>query len=248
MVRPVIGITVSKYNASASDGALQTPRLAAPVDYADAVIAVGGAPVLLPRSADAEVVAAAMARVDGLLLSGGGDVSALALGVDPHPALSGVDHVRDKMEYAAIAIALERGIPIFGICRGMQVLAAACGGALIPDIPSCVKGAMQHASRHVEPWPSHFIEIERGTLAERLMGGPRVAVNSTHHQAVADPGSGMRITARAGDGVAEAMEAEDGRPVLAVQSHPERHFRELPECAALFRWLVGEAAARSGGK
>ena len=121
-------------------------------------------------------------------------------------------------------------------------------GSLIQDIPSGVDGAIQHATKQSEADPSHLIEIEEGSLLARVVGVTRLAVNSSHHQAVVEPGRGLRIVARSSDGVAEALEADDGRPVLAVQSHPERCFRDFSQQAAIFKWFVREASEhRAGG-
>lgn len=248
MARPVIGITCSKYNPATGGDSVQVARLSTPLAYPEAVEAAGGVPMLLPRSDDPEVVASAMARVDGLLLSGGGDVGALLFGAEPHPSIKLVDPVRDNMEIEATGIAMERGIPILGICRGAQVLAVACGGDLVQDIPSAIPNAVQHQTAQSETGVCHTIEIEADSLLARVLGRTRTAVNSTHHQAVGRPGHGMRIVARALDGVVEGIEALDGAPVLGVQCHPESNYRQNADSAALFRWLVGQAAGhRAGG-
>ncbi len=197
--------------------------------------------MLLPRSGDEAVMAAAMARVDGLLLTGGGDVVSLAYGEEPDPKSFGQDPLRDAAEFAAIRIALERGLPVLGICRGIQSLNVALGGTLVQDVLSQVDGVVQHYTRAIETVVIHTIDVEPDTLLARVLGVTSVAANSWHHQAVKDLGEGLRVNCRARDGVIEGIEAADGRPVLAVQCHPENIAERWPVFQRLFDWLVAEA-------
>ncbi|MBF4999729.1 gamma-glutamyl-gamma-aminobutyrate hydrolase family protein [Nocardia sp. BSTN01] len=199
----------------------------------------GGIPVQLPyESAGSE----AIARVDALVVTGGQDVDPeLWGGPPPTPNSTGgevlaIDRRRDDYEIALVRHALERGIPVLGICRGHQVLNVALGGTLVPDLPD---HGIEHYSRAVvpdrRPDREHPVDFVAGTLAAELYG-PRGAVNSWHHQAVDRPGEGLVVSGRARDGVAEAIELP-GRPVLGLQWHPEA-IVELDPC---FRWLVEQA-------
>jgi putative glutamine amidotransferase len=133
-----------------------------------------------------------------------------------------VDSARDGFELALVGEWLQSGKPLLGICRGMQVLQVALGGELIQDIPTEHPDAYRHSHAGSRGDPVHEVEVLSGsTLARLLETDGVVRVNSIHHQAVARPVKGFRVTARSGDGVIEAIEAEDGRPVLGVQWHPE---------------------------
>lgn len=241
MPEPVIGLTTGRRNRPVEGNEVQRADMGCDIMYPVCVMRAGGAPVLLPRSDDEGVMASVMARVDGLLLTGGGDVVSLGYGEEPHPRAFGQDPVRDAAEFAAIRIALERGLPVLGICRGIQALNAALGGTLVQDVPSQVKGACQHYTRASETLLVHTITIEPDSLLARVLGVTSTAVNSWHHQAVRDLGEGLRVNCRARDGVVEGVESADGRPILAVQCHPEDSAEQWPVFRRLFEWLVAEA-------
>lgn len=190
--------------------------------YYRSVEQAGGVPVVLPPLAEADTILGWLDRLDGLLLSGGADINPLLLGEDPVPALGGISPQRDDCELLLVRLAHDRGLPLLGICRGMQVLAAALGGTIVQDLatarpgPGLVKHSQQ-APRHV---PTHRVTALEGSLMERLLGRA-FRVNSFHHQAVAEPGPHLVVTARSADGVAEALESADLKPVVGVQWHPE---------------------------
>ncbi|MBN1673946.1 MAG: gamma-glutamyl-gamma-aminobutyrate hydrolase family protein [Kiritimatiellae bacterium] len=241
MSKPIVGITTGRYNRRPLPDELQTSLVACSAAYPQAVERSGGAPLLLPWTGEGEVLASVMPAVDALLLSGGGDIVSLRYGEEPHPRTRYQDPVRDAAELALIGIALDRGLPILGICRGIQALNVALGGTLVQDVASEVSGAVQHDTHERHPVLSHTVDIEPGSLLARILGATRTAVNSWHHQAVKALGKGLRVNARARDGVIEGVEADDGRPVLAVQCHPEASSREYPLFQKLFDWLVAEA-------
>jgi putative glutamine amidotransferase len=178
------------------------------------------------------------------MLTGGGDVGSLFYGEEPHVASKLQDPVRDEMELEATQLALKRGLPILGICRGVQLLNVALGGTLVQDVPSQVPNALKHYSEGMDVILLHTIEIEAGTLLAHIFGTTSMAVNSYHHQAVKDVGRGLRVNSRARDGVIEGIEAADGRPILGVQFHPEECTAQYPQFRALFDWLVREAGER----
>jgi putative glutamine amidotransferase len=242
MRKPVIGLTTGRRNRPTEGNEVQNADMGCDIMYPAAVIRAGGAPVLLPRSDDEDVMRSVMERVDGLLLTGGGDVVSLAYGEEPHPRSAGQDPVRDAADFAAIRVALERGLPILGICRGIQSLNVALGGTLVQDVPSQVAGACQHYTRAGENVLGHTVDVEPGSLLVRVLGVTQTAANSWHHQAVKDVADGLRINCRARDGVIEGVEAADGRPILAVQCHPEDAAEQFPLFRRLFDWLVAEAA------
>jgi putative glutamine amidotransferase len=244
MPKPIVGITTGRRRERAAPRVRPTVVAGIPGAYPTAVERSGGAPLLLPCTQDPKVIEAVMAVVDGLLLSGGGDIAPHRYGAEPHPAEKNQDPVRDEMEFQAVRIAVQRKVPILGICRGIQTLNVAMGGTIIQDIPSQVPGAVRHdvpaSKRHL----GHVVDIEPGSLLARVLGTTCLPVNSRHHQAVRDVAPHLRVNSRSRDGVIEGVEADDGRPVLAVQCHPETCCEDYPVFQRLFDWLVAEAARR----
>ena len=205
-------------------------------DYRQSVLHVGGEVRILEPSADVE---AALAGIDGLLLTGGNDVEPTRYGEAPHPT-----------ELKLVAGARARNLPIFAICRGVQLLNVACGGTLVQDIPSQVTGALTH-SLTVPPHQSyslaHEVWLDKDTLLSKLMGErlsdtDACEVNSRHHQAVKQTAPGLIVSATAPDGVIEAIEDPAASFCLGVQWHPENFWR-TGEFRPLFEGFL-EAAQR----
>jgi gamma-glutamyl-gamma-aminobutyrate hydrolase PuuD len=244
-MKPIILVTAGKQNPATPRGEVQVVTAGCDVDYIQSVVRAGGAPVILPCVADPEAVRAVVQAVDGVLLTGGGDIVSLAYGEEPHPTSKLQDPARDAMEFEVTRRALERELPVLGVCRGVQVLNVAQGGTLIQDVPSQVPGAVKHYSEGLDTVLLHTVEIEADTLLARVLGTTSMAVNSWHHQAVREAGQGLRVNSRARDGVIEGLEAADGRPILGVQFHPEECTATYPQFQALFDWLVREAAGRA---
>jgi putative glutamine amidotransferase len=199
-------------------------------DYKQSILHVGAE----VRIVDATMaVDAALADLDGLLLTGGDDVAPARYGESPHAAVVEAEPGRDEFEFALVKTARERDLPIFAICRGIQVLNVACGGTLVQDIPSHVAGAIEHTLTVPPNQPyslAHEVWIEKDSLLSRLMrerlnDADSCDVNSRHHQAVKDVAPGFRVTATAPDGVIEAIEDPSARFCLGVQWHPENFFR-----------------------
>jgi gamma-glutamyl-gamma-aminobutyrate hydrolase PuuD len=199
-------------------------------DYRQSILHVGGEPRIVDSSM---AVDAALSGVDGLLLTGGDDVAPPIYGEQPHATITDAEPGRDEFEIGLVKAARERGVPIFAICRGVQVLNVACGGTLVQDIPSQVKGALVH-DLPVPPNQSyslaHEIWLEKDSLLsnlmrERLSDTDACEVNSRHHQAVKDLAPGFLVSATAPDGVIEAIEDPEKPFCLGVQCHPENFFR-----------------------
>jgi putative glutamine amidotransferase len=215
-------------------------------DYRQSILHVGGEPRTLDSSMAVE---AALAGVGGLMLTGGGDVDPSRYGEAPHATFEAAVPGRDEFESALIAAARTRNLPIFAICRGVQILNVACGGTLVQDIPSQIAGALAHSltvPQH-EPYAlAHEVWVDKDSLLARLMRERLVdealEVNSRHHQAVKSVAAGFVATATAPDGVIEAIEDPTARFCLGVQWHPENFFR-TGEFRALFEGFL-EASSR----
>ncbi len=213
---PIIGI--STYREVASWGQWQQVEAALlPARYIDAVRAGGGTPVLLPPLGPGDDAGRVISRLDGLVIAGGADVNPARYGEHPGEHTSGWRDDRDVSEYALLDAADDLGLPVLGICRGMQVLASRAGGRLDQHVPDLVGG-----DKH-SPGPGLYGPVEVDTVPGTRIAdilGPTVIVRCHHHQSVAEH-PGFVIGARSPDGIPEAMEAESDRFVLAVQWHPE---------------------------
>lgn len=215
MPAPVIGL--STYREQAAWGVWRQPADLLPTQYADAVAATGGVPVLLPPVAGVGAADEVVARLDGLVVSGGADVDPARYGAEPHPRTAGWRPDRDAWELALLDAAASVGLPVLGVCRGMQLMAVHAGGTLDQHTPDVV-GHERHS-----PGRDEF-----GSLAVRTAPGSRLAglvgealdVSCHHHQSVRTH-PGFEAVARAEDGTLEAMEAPGERFCLAVQWHPE---------------------------
>jgi putative glutamine amidotransferase len=225
-MRPVVGITIG-------DGT-RPGFHALRVDCVRSVEQAGASPVVLPplRPEDAPGL---LDRLDGLLLSGGGDVDPALYGAIPHPRLGRVDRRRDDFELALVREALARDLPVLAICRGQQVLNVATGGTLLQDIPSELGGAMNHDAPGRRRNRSHAVAVVPGTRLREIMGRQDLSVNSFHHQAVARSGAGLVVSARCPqDGVIEGLEMPGRRFVVAVQWHPESFWSRPDSFQPLF--------------
>lgn len=215
-------------------------------DYRQSVLHVGGEPRILDPSMTVEQ---ALAGVDGLMLTGGGDVLPSRYGEAAHATFEEAEAGRDEFEIALIAAARDRQLPILAICRGVQVLNVALGGTLVQDIPSQITGALTHSLPVPQHQPyelAHDVWVDKDSLLAKLMRERLVdealAVNSRHHQAVKDVAGGLVVSATAPDGVIEAIEDPTARFCLGVQWHPENFFR-TGEFRALFESFLEAAQA-----
>jgi putative glutamine amidotransferase len=192
--------------------------------------------------------AEALRSVEGLLLTGGGDVHPELFGELPHETFVAAESGRDEHEIALVKAAVDAGIPVLAICRGLQVLNVACGGSLVQDIPSAVPGAVNHQVAMPKSAIAHEVWVNRDSLLwrllqERLDGGDTCDVNSRHHQSVKALAPGFVVSATAPDGVIEAIERQQGGFCLGVQWHPENFWR-TGEFRELFEGFVGAVTRR----
>ncbi len=239
MTFPLIGIT-----SRAEQGACPSnPFLyAVAQSYVRAVELCQGAPLIIPPHLEQDHLRAIFERLDGLLLSGGGDIEPTLFGEQTSGLLWQVDGQRDRTELALARWALTEKLPLLAICRGIQVLNVAAGGTLIQDIPTQVPGALAHnaALRPLEQI-AHTVEIATGSRLAGLVESDEMAVNSAHHQAVKTIGAGLVVVARAPDGIIEGLEASNHPFCVGVQWHPEVLVEDRPEMRRLFEGLIESA-------
>lgn len=240
--QPVIGLT-----GNFADG---DARLCE--QYYMSVVRAGGTPVIIPPVADKDVIINTLDKIDGLVLTGGGDINPLWAGEEPSPRLHGINHMRDKAELLTVRLAYNRQIPMLGICRGIQTLVTALDGEVDQDIAESFAAAhgagraaaaaghslIKHSQDADRSEPTHTVRISRESVLYSLYKTETLAVNSIHHQAVRASGRRFSVSAKAPDGVIEAIESSEFKPFIGVQWHPEW----LGESGqVLFRWLVNRA-------
>jgi putative glutamine amidotransferase len=248
--RPLIGVSASVHDFGDYGGVgVHRPLLDA-----------GGLPVALPQLVDA--VTPVLDAVDAIVLAPGRDIEPLRYGQEPHSLLAATEPQRDAFELELVVQALDRGMPILGMCRGVQLLNVALGGTLVQDVSLVAAGhpsdpgwarwkeveAASVAGAPVPAHPRHEIEIEPSSLLAGALGTTTIEVSSFHHQAIDRLGSGLRLVAwSVGDGLPEAVEMP-GRPVLAVQWELQEEWRVDPRFGRVFSWFVGVACERRRGR
>jgi putative glutamine amidotransferase len=234
---PLVAVTgrrIGKTSKWPYAGAVALPRA-----YPDAVRRAGGQPVIVDHADDVDAL---VERVDGLVLTGGPDLDPGAWGEPRHEHAYGIDPAVDAFELALARAAIERRLPTLAICRGCQVLNVALGGSLYQHIPD--EPGVEPHGRPGEPDGAHLhtVDVDTGSLLAEAMGATQVVASCHHHQAVAKVGAGLRVTARAHDGIVEGLEHDEAW-VLAVQWHPEDTAGDDPAQQRLFDALVARTAA-----
>jgi putative glutamine amidotransferase len=239
MTPPIIGITTDR-----KDSGLPLPHIIVNEAYVRAVQFAGGIPLLLPVCLAESDLAVVCKKLDGLLLTGGGDINPLRFDGQEHTRVYGVDDGRDMVELGLVHLAVETGLPFLGICRGLQVVNVAMGGTLFTHIDDQLEDALKHD--YYPDYPrnllSHPVHIQAGSRLAKILNGKMQMVNSLHHQGVERAAGGLAATAHAPDGLVEALEVPDHPFGLAVQWHPE-WLQEHEAMRSLFGALV-EAAGR----
>lgn len=235
--RPVIGLTT--YLERAQQGVWDVRALFLPHVYVDAVTASGGAAVLLPPQVEPEAAAdAVLAGIDGLVLTGGLDVDPALYGADAHPETDEPRSDRDAWELALLAGARRRGIPVLGICRGLQLANAAFGGTLHQHLPDVLGTDRYQLGGGI--FATNTATVAVGTQLAEVIGAGDIAVRSYHHQGIDRVGEGLLVSARSDDSLPQAIEAVEGPWFVAVQWHPEEDATDR----RLFAALVAEARRR----
>lgn len=206
--------------------------------YLKGLEAAGGAPLVLPLTQDTAVLEPILAHCSGLLLTGGQDVAPAVYGQEALPVCGQVCPERDSLEGWLLDWALERDIPVLGICRGLQFLNAHLGGTLYQDLPSQHPSQVVHCQRPPYDQPVHQVEVRPDTLLAHLVGAGALRVNSYHHQAVAAVAPGLVVDAVSEDGLVESLHLPGKHFVLGVQWHPEFCYQTSPEATAVFQGFV----------
>jgi putative glutamine amidotransferase len=214
--------------------------------YYQATAAAGGAPVMIPLfDEDLATLRALYDRLDGILLAGGVDMDPCTFGDTPHPKLGRTDPARDAVEIALARWAVDDRKPILGLCRGLQVMNVALGGTLFQDIEAQVPGALKHdyypTAGFERDHPAHLVAIADGSRLAAAFGVPDVTVNSMHHQAVREVAPALHVSARAPDGLIEAVESGTDHFLVGVQWHPEMFEQSDPRTRRLFRDFITAA-------
>jgi putative glutamine amidotransferase len=240
MHRPLIGLTAGFRKGTPQGG----PLVAVRQKYVQSVLDAGGLPVVVPPATE-DVLRGIFERLDGLLLTGGGDIDPVCFGERPHPKLGDVEPERDLPELTLCRWALAEDKPVFGICRGIQVMNVAAGGTLYQDIAAQYETTIVHAPDLSNPraYLAHTLALDASTRLAGLLGQQPLPVNSWHHQAIKNLGRDLVVSARAPDGIVEGVEAPGHRFAVAVQFHPEDLYEVDERVRRLFAGFIAASGA-----
>ena len=257
--RPLIGITgnYDKETCMLAEG------------YYQSVIKAGGIPMVIPPFFETDRLGELLDRLDGIIFSGGGDINPLYLGEEPVRELHSITPERDRQELLLARLAYDRQIPMLGICKGIQIINAALGGTLYQDIYSQMKNEdgsparlIKHSQDEDRRYSSQTVKVEKDSILYKIFSDAKnyadaeafrktetLCVNSFHHQACKEAAPCLKVTARAVDGVIEAIESNEFKSILGVQWHPEPYIlRNSTEMLPVFQWLIGESAEFKAAK
>lgn len=233
-MKPIIGISSYEENNKGQYN-LNT-------NYVDAVLDAGGIPVIIPIIRDEEDAERYLDTIDGIIFSGGIDISPLNYHENPLKEINRMSSIRDNYEIMLFKKSYERKIPILGICRGCQLMNVSLGGKLYQDINSQVANSLGHSPRSMAGDEFfHSIKIEKDSNFYNIFGKEEIFVNSFHHQAIKELGKNLKAVSHADDGIIEAIEATDQRFMIGVQFHPEALQKKHKEFLGIFKALI-EAA------
>lgn len=218
MRQPLIGITCTQDNNA---NGTTIDRIS--VDYSRSVAAAGGSPLMIPTEFPVDELENLRDRLDGILLTGGGDIEPIRYRGKSHPRLIHVTPQRDELEINLTKLAAKTNWPLFGICRGLQVMNVALHGTLYVNIPTQIKSDIDHNTPYDQGRDliAHEVTISKGSRLAGILGKDRIPVNSFHHQAAKDIAASLNVSARADDDMVEGLELPDHRFFVSVQWHPE---------------------------
>lgn len=233
-MKPIIGLTCS------IDNKVSRRFNTVNYTYINAIIKAGGVPVIIPILEEPSEIDKYINMIDGLILTGGEDVSSLVFGENPVREVTQTCYERDDMEFALFNEAYDKGIPMVGICRGLQLANIALGGDIYQDIYSQVPDVLGHVSSYRVEYGHHLIDIKEDSILYDILGKETVAVNSLHHQSIRKLGKNLKISAKAQDGIVEAMESTNDKFFLGFQFHPEAMIEKNKEFLKIFERFIEE--------
>lgn len=225
-MKPIIAITP---NMTEDENIMQLNN-----KYCDAIWHSGGLPIIISYKIDE--IENILNVVDGLLLSGGGDIDPFLMDEEPQKKLSSIYPIRDNTEVELCRLALKNNIPILGICRGCQILSIASGGKIYQDID--LISNIKHSQQAPKYYPTHFVSLEKNSKLIKIYNCDKLKVNSFHHQAVSVLGDNMIVCAKSSDNITEAIEHKINKFVIGVQWHPEAMFTQYDIHLKLFKEFV----------
>lgn len=230
---PLIGISAGHYNETNSSGA--------PNSYVNAVIKAGGIPIIIPIVDNVSLLCGILSRLDGILMTGGGDIDPSFYNQLPIQQMGEVDSVRDAYDLALIRIAAERNLPILGICRGEQLINVAFGGTLYQDLPSQHPSDIQHRQTEGRDVETHVVSILKKSRLYDILKVDTLFVNSFHHQAIRKVAADFYSVAWTRDNIVEAIESSVYKNIIAVQWHPEGLVNKDKKMLQLFKYFIRQA-------
>ncbi|MFD1126051.1 gamma-glutamyl-gamma-aminobutyrate hydrolase family protein [Lentilactobacillus raoultii] len=240
--QPIIGVPAeSRLLAGAFRNSVNEPEINGIADY-------GGVPLMIPTR-HPELMPYYLPLIDGLLLPGGPDVSPVLYGEEPIPGIGPTDTLLDQSEIQLVKLAVAQHIPIFGLCRGLQIINVALGGTLYQDLTTQKpKGLLKHHQDAPMSQGTHHVSIVAGSKLSKIFGVTSLLANSHHHESVKQLASGLKLSATASDDVVEGAESLDDDSIIAVQWHPETMYQADEVMARLFADLIERAKNFSNKK
>jgi putative glutamine amidotransferase len=248
--KPLIGITPDLRNSPATlSGHKGEPLIVLQERYARAVSDAGGIPLVLPITLSQTLIRQFVERLDGIVVSGGNfDIHPKYYGEAAIDVLGQIKEERTDFELGLISLALQRDLPLLGVCGGAQAINVALGGSLYQDIPTQIPNAGEHQQGNLKELGGHPIKIHHGTKLKQIVGQESLEVNTTHHQAVKKLGTGLIVNATAEDDVIEGIESKEHSFVLGVQWHPEALVARVPSQRKIFASFVTACLASRGSR
>lgn len=228
----IIGIT-TQYRHLSARTMIETNRF-----HVDAVVEAGGIPIMIPLVKDDKNLEKYMDLIDGIIFTGGDDILPAKYGEEPIKGIGDICILRDDQELKLLDMALERSLPILGICRGLQLLNVGLGGTLYQDLPSQKPEFQEHVSVPTVPYGFHYISLVKDGFLEEIFEKDEIFVNSLHHQGIKYLGNNLKATAYAKDGLVEAVEGINGQPIYGVQFHPEAMLENKKEFLKIFQYFL----------
>lgn len=236
-MKKIIGISANIEIATDSTCFAGCKRLRLYDEYVSSVIKAGAIPIIIPVVTDKKILEEQLNVIDGLIISGGYDIDPLRYNEEPHPLLGQTFPERDEFEFTLVKLAMEKEIPVLGICRGHQVLNVVNGGTLYQDISLKEGNNLKHIQSGHGSTVSHKIKVEKGSMLYDILG-ENALVNSLHHLAVKDIAPGFKVSAIASDGVVEAIEKKDDSFAMGIQWHPEILAGKNEEMLKIFKYFI----------